>query len=143
MIEFAEQAGLADNPECAVAHLTLGNVLLDLGRLEEATASIPAAPNWPDGTRTWPVNTSGRRHPTPGRRTTRRPIRTGGLIEPITGREQSVLRLLPSSLTPRQIAAELYLSLNTVKTHTRALYRKLDVQTRHAAIEEARRRHLL
>ena len=73
---------------------------------------------------------------------TRRPQRAG-LVEPITGREQSVLQLLPSSLTPREMAAELYLSLNTIKTHTRALYRKLGVQSRHAAIEEARRRRLI
>jgi LuxR family transcriptional regulator, maltose regulon positive regulatory protein len=64
-------------------------------------------------------------------------------VEPITGRELSVLRLLPTSLTPREIAGELYLSLNTIKTHTRALYRKLGVQSRHAAIEEARRRQLI
>jgi LuxR family transcriptional regulator, maltose regulon positive regulatory protein len=72
----------------------------------------------------------------------RRPARAG-LVEPITGRELSVLQLLPTELTPRQIAAELYLSLNTIKSHTRALYRKLGVQTRHAAIEEARRRQLI
>ena len=71
------------------------------------------------------------------------PSKQVGLVEPITGRELSVLRLLPTALTPREIAAELYLSLNTVKTHTRALYRKLGVQSRHAAIEEARRRSLI
>ena len=54
-----------------------------------------------------------------------------------------MLRLLPTSLTPREIASELYLSLNTIKTHSRAIYRKLGVQTRHEAIEEARRRKLL
>ena len=54
-----------------------------------------------------------------------------------------MLQLLPTSLTPREMAAELYLSLNTIKTHTRALYRKLGVQSRHAAIEEARRRQLI
>ena len=64
-------------------------------------------------------------------------------MEPITGREQSVLQLLPTSLTPREMAAELYVSLNTIKTHTHALYRKLGVQSRHAAIEEARRRQLI
>jgi LuxR family maltose regulon positive regulatory protein len=41
------------------------------------------------------------------------------------------------------MARELYLSVNTVKTHTRSLYRKLGVQSRHGAIEEARRRSLL
>jgi LuxR family maltose regulon positive regulatory protein len=65
------------------------------------------------------------------------------MVESLTGRELSVLRLLPSSLTPREIAGELYLSINTIKTHTRSLYRKLGVQTRHEAIEEARRQRLL
>ena len=65
------------------------------------------------------------------------------MVEGLTGRELSVLRLLPSDLTPREIGNELYLSLNTIKTHTRSLYRKLGVKTRHAAIEEARRVHLL
>jgi LuxR family maltose regulon positive regulatory protein len=65
------------------------------------------------------------------------------MVESLTGRELSVLRLLPSSLTPREIASELYLSINTIKTHTRSLYRKLGVQTRHEAIEEARRQQLL
>jgi DNA-binding NarL/FixJ family response regulator len=41
------------------------------------------------------------------------------------------------------MASELYLSLNTIKTHTSAIYRKLGVRSRHAAIEEARRRQLI
>jgi LuxR family maltose regulon positive regulatory protein len=65
------------------------------------------------------------------------------MVEQLTGRELSVLRLLPSALTPREIAVELYLSLNTIKSHTRSIYRKLGVQTRHEAIEEARRQHVL
>jgi LuxR family maltose regulon positive regulatory protein len=142
VIELAEQAGLADNPECSVAHLTLGNVLLDLGRVDEATEAISRgtelAGRHPYVARERQAAAANQRLAT----TARRPIRAG-LVEPITGREQSVLRLLPTALTPREIAAELYLSLNTVKTHTRALYRKLGVQTRHAAIEEARRRNLL
>ena len=49
-----------------------------------------------------------------------------------------MLRLLPTTLTPREIADELFVSLNTVKSHTRTLYRKLGVRNRHAAIEQAR-----
>ena len=47
-----------------------------------------------------------------------------------------MLRLLPTALTPREIADELFVSLNTVKSHTRTLYRKLGVRNRHAAIEQ-------
>jgi LuxR family maltose regulon positive regulatory protein len=53
-------------------------------------------------------------------------------------RELKVLRYLGSRLTQREIAAELYISINTMKTHVKAIYRKLDVATRHDAIERGR-----
>jgi LuxR family transcriptional regulator, maltose regulon positive regulatory protein len=64
-------------------------------------------------------------------------------VDALTAKERAVLRLLPTSLTSREIAAELYVSLNTVKSHTRTLYRKLAVRNRHAAIEQSRQRNLL
>ena len=57
--------------------------------------------------------------------------------DPLTEREVSVLRLLRSTLSVREIGQELYLSPNTVKTHTRAAYRKLGVSTRQDAIARA------
>ena len=57
--------------------------------------------------------------------------------EPLTEREQAVLGLLRKSLSVSEIARELYLSGNTVKTHRRAIYRKLGVSTREEAIERA------
>ena len=45
-----------------------------------------------------------------------------------------MLRLLRGSLSLREIGQELYLSQNTIKTHTQAIYRKLGVSTRHDAI---------
>jgi LuxR family maltose regulon positive regulatory protein len=57
------------------------------------------------------------------------------LAEPLTGREQAVLSLLRKSMSVSEIARELYLSGNTVKTHRRAIYRKLGVRTREEAIE--------
>jgi len=62
-----------------------------------------------------------------------------GLVEELTDRELAVLRYLPTSLSQREIAAELYVSLNTVKTHCKAIYRKLDVGDRTAAVQAARR----
>ena len=59
------------------------------------------------------------------------------LAEPLTGREQAVLSLLRKSMSVSEIARELYLSGNTVKTHRRAIYRKLGVRTREEAIERA------
>jgi LuxR family maltose regulon positive regulatory protein len=44
-----------------------------------------------------------------------------------------VLRYLPTNLSTWEIAGELYLSMNTVKTHQHHLYRKLDIRTRAAA----------
>jgi ATP/maltotriose-dependent transcriptional regulator MalT len=57
--------------------------------------------------------------------------------EPLTEREQAVLSLLRQSLSVSEIARELYLSGNTVKTHKRAIYRKLGVASRQEAIERA------
>jgi LuxR family maltose regulon positive regulatory protein len=52
--------------------------------------------------------------------------------------ELSVLRLLRSELSQREIASELHLSFNTIKTHTRNIYRKLGVAARAEAISRAR-----
>ncbi len=60
------------------------------------------------------------------------------LVEELSDRELAVLRYLPSKLSQREIAGELYVSLNTVKTHSKAIYRKLAVDGRHAAVQSAR-----
>ena len=54
-----------------------------------------------------------------------------------TEAELNVLRLLSTDLSQREIGARLYLSVNTVKTHTRTLYRKLGVTSREGAVERA------
>jgi LuxR family transcriptional regulator, maltose regulon positive regulatory protein len=56
------------------------------------------------------------------------------VLDPITERELEVLKLLDSNLSNREIAARLFVSLATVKTHTKHLYRKLGVRARHQAI---------
>jgi LuxR family maltose regulon positive regulatory protein len=60
-----------------------------------------------------------------------------------TESELRVLRLLASGLSQREIGSELYLSSNTIKTHTRALYRKLRASTRDEALARARTLGLL
>jgi LuxR family transcriptional regulator, maltose regulon positive regulatory protein len=142
VIKLADEAGLADNPECSVAHLTLGSALVDLGQIEEAERAIARGTDLAGRHRYWARERQSQAANHRLAAVVRRPP-PAGLVEPITGREQSVLQLLPTSLTPREMASELYLSLNTIKTHTRAIYRKLGVQSRHAAIEEARRRQLI
>ncbi|OCB30432.1 helix-turn-helix transcriptional regulator [Mycobacterium malmoense] len=63
--------------------------------------------------------------------------------EELTPKELEVLRLLATRLSRREIGARLYVSLNTVKTHQRALYRKLRVEHRSAAVSRARELGLL
>jgi LuxR family transcriptional regulator, maltose regulon positive regulatory protein len=58
--------------------------------------------------------------------------------EALTRSEVRVLRYLPTNLSTREIAAELYLSTNTVKTHQRHLYQKLGASSRTEAVERAR-----
>jgi LuxR family maltose regulon positive regulatory protein len=63
--------------------------------------------------------------------------------EELSPREMSVLRLLGSELSIAEIGDQLYISRNTVKTHVRGIYRKLDVDTRAAAVAQARALRLL
>jgi LuxR family maltose regulon positive regulatory protein len=67
-----------------------------------------------------------------------RNARTRGPGDGLSDAELSVLRLLRSELSQREIASELQLSFNTIKTHTRNIYRKLDVTTRAEALARAR-----
>jgi LuxR family maltose regulon positive regulatory protein len=60
------------------------------------------------------------------------------LSGPLTESETRVLRYLPTNLSAPEIAGELYLSLNTIRTHMRHLYSKLGVHTRAEAVERAR-----
>ena len=55
----------------------------------------------------------------------------------------SVLRLLATSLTQREIGEALYVSFNTVKTHVKSVFRKLDVGSRRDAVARARELRLL
>ncbi len=61
-----------------------------------------------------------------------------GLIEPLSERELDVLRLLGTELGGPDIARELVVSLNTVRTHTKNIYAKLGVNNRRAAVRRAR-----
>jgi LuxR family maltose regulon positive regulatory protein len=76
-----------------------------------------------------------------------RPVREaapgGAAFWELSERELAVLRLLRTKLSQREIAAELYVSFNTVKTHTRAIFRKLGVTSRAEAVARARELGLL
>ena len=72
----------------------------------------------------------------------RRPVQQG-LIEPLSERELDVLRLLGTDLDGPDIARQLIVSLNTVRTHTNHIYAKLGVNNRRAAVRRARELGLL
>jgi LuxR family transcriptional regulator, maltose regulon positive regulatory protein len=64
-------------------------------------------------------------------------------VDALTGRELVVLRLLATELSQPEIAQELYVSVNTVRTHTQGIYRKLGVASRQEAVAIARQHRLL
>ena len=66
-----------------------------------------------------------------------------GLREPLTQAEIRVLRYLPTNLTMPELADELSLSVNTVRSHMRHLYDKLGAHRRSEAVEQARAHGLL
>lgn len=80
-----------------------------------------------------PPGTTAARSPGPGRR----------LVEPLTERESVLLALLPTRMSNEEIARRLGVSVNTVKTHVKHIYRKLDVAGRGEAVAVAERMRLI
>jgi LuxR family maltose regulon positive regulatory protein len=120
---------VASAVEVAASHELLQSVVDD-GRqitdlLEREAGRVPAP--WMDRLRRLVAVTDGPRSA---------PL---ALIEPLTEREREVLRFLPSRLTTREIADELYVSVNTLKFHLKVIYRKLGVTSRAEAVERARK----
>jgi LuxR family maltose regulon positive regulatory protein len=66
-----------------------------------------------------------------------------GLLEPLSERERAVLRLLPTLLSYPEIGSELFVAANTVKTHVKSIFRKLDVANRRDAVARARALRLI
>ena len=65
------------------------------------------------------------------------------ILERFTQRELAVLAYLPTMLTSAEIAGDLFVTVNTVKTHQHAIYRKLGVNSRRDAVDRARSHRLL
>ena len=75
-----------------------------------------------------------------------RPLAAHGgvaLVEPLTEREQEVLQRVAQLLSTAEIANELYISVNTVKTHLKSVHRKLAVTHRREAVRRAKQLKLL
>jgi LuxR family transcriptional regulator, maltose regulon positive regulatory protein len=63
--------------------------------------------------------------------------------QPLTDRELTILKLLPSDLSQRQIGAELFMSINTVKSHVKSIFRKLGVRNRREAVARGKEQELI
>ena len=70
-------------------------------------------------------------------------VTTQELPDPLTQRELTILSLLATSMSNSEIADELCLSVNTVKTHLAAIYRKLPASRRREAVSRARQLELI
>ncbi|MFI1421233.1 LuxR C-terminal-related transcriptional regulator [Streptomyces sp. NPDC020731] len=72
-----------------------------------------------------------------------RPGQPPPVVEELSARERDVLRSLALTMSTEEIAADLYVSVNTVKTHLKSVYRKLSVNRRNEAVRRARELDLL
>jgi LuxR family transcriptional regulator, maltose regulon positive regulatory protein len=71
------------------------------------------------------------------------PVADPVIVEELTGRECEVLKLLARMLTTAEVAGELYISVNTVKTHLKSIYRKLAANHRGEAVRRAKELRLI
>ena len=124
----------------------LAAVLHRLGDDAEASALATkiddALTSLPDGAEAQRARLEALRQQLGTGRATERPTGEGSR-KGLTDRELMVLRTLPGPMSVAEIARELQLSSNTIKTHIRAIYRKLAVSTRPAAVTRARELGLL
>jgi LuxR family maltose regulon positive regulatory protein len=119
---------------------------LDLARPEHRRRPFAQAGTWlrhllrqlPDlaAEHTWLSPQLGPREPAPF-------TASNVVVEPLTAREVDVLRRLAQALSTDDIASELYLSVNTVKTHLKSIYRKLGTSGRSATARRARELNLI
>jgi LuxR family maltose regulon positive regulatory protein len=65
------------------------------------------------------------------------------VVEPLTEREREVLRHVSDMLNTAEVASEMYISINTVKTHLKSIYRKLAATHRREAVRRAQQLELI
>jgi len=157
LLEAAAFTPRDDMPLCTIEHLVLTGWLAHLeGRAGDCARRLSAALDlaaehgvvspflWAgpdlvrlvDGLPT--VSTAFRREVLQRARESLRPSSPDGeLAEPLTDRERELLAYLPSRLTNAELAAQFFVSVNTIKTHTAHIYRKLDAPNRSAAVARA------
>lgn len=120
-----------DQAEPAITMIGGDAICGDHVRLRADCASLPGALHV---ARTRPVKPLATR---------RHEARGSLLAETLTARERTILRYLTSDMSHDEIAAELFVTINTVKTHLRGIYRKLDVTERRDAVRRAQQLGLL
>jgi LuxR family transcriptional regulator, maltose regulon positive regulatory protein len=121
--------------ELGATLLALGQAQQSLGQRDEARALFDEARRTLQGC---PDVGTLERTLAAAERSSRPPPRLPERGDELTERELSVLRLLAGELSRREIAEALFVSLDTVKTHTRGIYRKLGASTREEAVRRAR-----
>ena len=119
-----------------LTHLVLGEVEFERGDMAAAEAHASAAAALLE------------RYPDAGilRRRAERlrgAVESARVAEPLTPAERRVLELLPTYLSESQMAGQLFVSRNTVKSHLKGVYRKLEVGSRAEAVQRARETGLL
>jgi LuxR family maltose regulon positive regulatory protein len=136
-VELADRG--AGRLEVAAASIALARILHVKGAVDEARLAVRAArsalercPN--QGTLAGALAAVERGALRTG--PVKRDVPAAG--DELTDRELAVLRLLPSELSRREIADALYVSQNTVKTHVKAIYRKLNASSRSEAVTRGR-----
>jgi LuxR family maltose regulon positive regulatory protein len=140
----AQIAQLSNDPARALEvilraiEIARSDIILPFSQLTEVFAELLA--RHPAVAAQWPAPPAGRAEQ-PTRET--QAVVTDGLADPLTQREQAVLRFLPTSMSTAEIADELCLSVNTVKTHLAAIYRKLPASRRREAVHRARQLELI
>jgi LuxR family maltose regulon positive regulatory protein len=65
-------------------------------------------------------------------------VATTALVEPVSAREQELLQLLAAGLSTTEIAAQLFITVGTVRNHLKSIFGKLDAHSRLQAVERAR-----
>ena len=121
----------------ARVHQRQGHAAVARDEVDEAAMLIRSCPDPGPRIRRLLAQARGRGHTD----TRGRPRQAG--VEELSEGESRVLRLLASDLTQREIGAELYVSLNTIKSHTRSIFRNLGASSREQAIARARELELL
>src|SRR3954451_23834173 len=143
-VSSAEQAGAV--VEAALSRTLAGQAFALAGDRERAVVELERAAAVLDACGARPLRDAAERElrklGRPVHRRTRRGSTDGVGVETLTARERQVAALVVDRKTNPEIAAELFLSLKTVETHMRNIFRKLDVPSRvelARAVERARR----